>query len=72
MSVSFSDTKIAFSSLSSGDLKRSYWLFKLVSNPAFVSAGKHLTDFALGIHFPIKWIIKPTIFKQFCGGETVE
>lgn len=72
MPVSFNDTKIAFSSLSGGDLKRSYWLFKLVSNPAFVSLGKQLTDVALKIHFPIKWIIKPTIFKQFCGGETVE
>ena len=37
-----------------------------------VSIGKMITNLALAIHFPIKWIIKPTIFKQFCGGENVE
>jgi proline dehydrogenase len=72
MPVSFNDTQIAFSSLSNTDLNRSYWLFKLVSNPSFVSIGKQMTDIALKMHLPIKWIIKPTIFKQFCGGETVE
>lgn len=71
MAVSFENTQIAFSSQSDSDLQRSYWLFKLVSNPAFVNAGKHLTNVALGLHLPIKWLIKPTIFKHFCGGETV-
>ena len=71
MPVSFDNTQIAFSSQSDGDLKRSYWLFTLVSSPAFVNVGKHLTNLALAIHLPIKWIIKPTIFKHFCGGETV-
>ena len=71
MQVSFNNTEIAFSSQSDSDLRRSYWLFKLVSNPAFVSTGKWLTTIALSLHIPIKWIIKPTIFKQFCGGETV-
>lgn len=27
---------------------------------------------ALGMHLPIKLLIKKTIFKQFCGGETLE
>ncbi len=72
MSVSFDNTQIAFSSQSDSNLRRSYWLFMLVSSPIFVSIGKWLTTIALAIHFPIKWIIKPTIFKQFCGGETVE
>jgi proline dehydrogenase len=71
MKISFDNTQIAFSSQSNGNLKRSYWLFKLVSSPAFVNAGKHLTNIALGLHLPIKWLIKPTIFKHFCGGETV-
>jgi proline dehydrogenase len=71
MPVSFDNTRLAFSSQSNSDLKRSYWLFKLVSSPAFVTAGKHLTAIALWLHLPIKWIIKPTIFRHFCGGETV-
>src|ERR1051325_1700217 len=72
MSVSFDNTEIAFSSQTDSDLRRSYWLFKLVSSPRVVSIGKWLTNIALAIYFPIKWIIKPTIFRQFCGGETVE
>lgn len=72
MPVSFDNTQIAFSSQSDSDLRRSYWLFKLVSSPSVVNVGKHMTALALSIHFPIKWLIKPTIFKHFCGGETVE
>ena len=72
MPVSFDNTEISFSSQSDSDLRRSYWLFRLISNPSLVSVGKVLTKIALTIYFPIKWIIKPTIFKQFCGGETVE
>jgi proline dehydrogenase len=70
--ISFDNTEVAFSGKSNKDLERSYWLFKLVSNPTFVNIGKSLTNFAINIHFPIKGMIKATIFKQFCGGETIE
>ncbi len=69
--ISFDNTEIAFSSKTNGDLNRSYWLFSIVGNPKIVNISKSLTTFALNIHFPINWIIKPTIFKQFCGGETI-
>jgi proline dehydrogenase len=26
---------------------------------------------ALKLHLPIKWLIKKTIFSQFCGGEDI-
>jgi proline dehydrogenase len=70
--VSFDNTEIAFSAKSNQDLSRSYWLFKLVSNTGFVKIGKHLTTFAIKTGLPIKSAIKATIFKQFCGGETIE
>lgn len=70
--LSFNNTEIAFSGKSNKDLSRSYWLFKMVANPAFVNVGKSLTNFAISIHFPIKGMIKATIFKQFCGGEDIE
>lgn len=34
--------------------------------------GRTLTNIALAIRFPVSWIIKPTIFKQFVGGENIE
>jgi proline dehydrogenase len=70
--LSFDNTEISFSGKSNKDLNRSYWLFKMVSNQTFVSIGKSLTTFAIQTHLPIKGLIKATIFKQFCGGETIE
>lgn len=70
--LSFNNTEISFSGKSNKDLNRSYWLFKMVSNPSFVSIGKSLTNFAIQLNLPIKGLIKATIFKQFCGGETIQ
>jgi proline dehydrogenase len=70
--LSFDNTEIAFSGKSNSDLNRSYWLFKMVSNSTFVNLGKSLTTFAIKTHLPIKGLIKATIFRQFCGGETIE
>jgi proline dehydrogenase len=69
--ISFDNTEVAFSGKSSGDLNRSYWLFKMISNPTFVRIGQSLTNIAIKLHFPIKGIIKATIFKQFVGGENI-
>lgn len=70
--LSFNNTEVSFSGKTNKDLNRSYWLFKMVSNSSFVNIGKSLTTFAIKAHLPIKGIIKATIFKQFCGGETIE
>jgi len=70
--LSFNNTEIAFSGKTNNDLRRSFWLFKMVSNPLFVNIGQVLTNFAIKTHLPIKGIIKATIFKQFCGGESIQ
>ena len=70
--LSFENTAIAFKGKDDAALRRSYWLFKLIGNPSMVRIGGALTNFALGIGFPIGWLIKNNIFAQFCGGETVE
>ena len=70
--LSFENTAIAFKGKDDAALRRSYWLFKLIGNPSMVKIGGTLTNFALGIGFPIGWLIKNNIFAQFCGGETVE
>ena len=69
--MSFENTEIAFKSKSDNDLKRAYWLFKVVANPKLVHFGKIATNVALKLHLPIDGFIKKTIFKQFCGGETI-
>lgn len=69
--ISFENTEIAFKSKTNKDLNRAYWLFKMIGNPGFVKFGKWATNMALKLHLPIKGMIKKTIFRQFCGGETI-
>ncbi len=67
--ISFNNTEIAFKAKSDSELKRSYWLFKLIGNPALVKFGAQVTPLALNMGF--KGLIKNTIFKQFVGGEDI-
>jgi proline dehydrogenase len=69
--LSFENTEVAFRHAGNADLKRAYWLFKAINNNFLVKVGPGMTNFAMNIGLPIKGIIKATIFKQFCGGETI-
>jgi proline dehydrogenase len=69
--LSFENTEIAFRHSSNTDLKRAYWLFRMININFFVKMGPPITNFAMKIGLPIKSIIKATIFKHFCGGETI-
>lgn len=70
--ISFDNTEIAFRSKSDNDLKRSYVLFKTLAHNSIVKLGGALTQSAIKMHIPVNWIVKPTIYKQFVGGETIE
>jgi proline dehydrogenase len=67
--ISFDNTENAFKGKTNGDLNRSYWLFKMVSNPFLVNIGAKTAPIGLTIGF--KGLIKNTIFKQFVGGESI-
>ena len=69
---SFDNTNIAFKSKSNKDLKRAYWLFKLIGSNLMVTLGKYATLLCLKLRIPINWFIKATIFKQFCGGTSIK
>jgi proline dehydrogenase len=69
--ISFENTEIAFQSKNDQDLSRAYWLFKIIGSPSIVKLGKWGTNFALSAGLPVKGMIKATIFKQFCGGESI-
>ncbi|MBK0379155.1 proline dehydrogenase family protein [Mucilaginibacter segetis] len=70
--LSFENTEIAFRHSSNADLNRAYWLFKVINVNFLVKIGPPITNFAIKIGLPIKSLIKATIFKHFCGGETIE
>ncbi|TKC62421.1 proline dehydrogenase [Pedobacter hiemivivus] len=70
-SLNFDDTEIAFRNKSNNELNAAYWLFKLISSNFLTKVGPPITNFFLNIGLPIKGVIKATIFKHFCGGETI-
>jgi len=69
--LSFENTEVAFRHYTNADLNRAYWLFRVINVNFLVKVGPPITNFAIKIGLPIKGIIKATIFKHFCGGETI-
>lgn len=69
--LSFDNTEVAFRHASNADLRRAYWLFKLINSNFLVQIGPPITNLALKMGLPIQGLIKKTIFKQFCGGEDI-
>jgi len=70
--ISFENTEKAFIAKGNQELKRSLWLFQLMGKPALVKVFSKLIVFAIKIGLPVRLPIKATIFKQFCGGESIE
>ncbi len=70
--TSFDNTAIAFQGKSKKDLNRAYWLFKLVSSNTLVKIGLILLNIVLFLRIPILRLIKTTIYKHFCGGESIK
>jgi len=68
----FNNTEIAFSLKNDRELKRAKFLFDMIASPTMAKIGIKLTKIALDLKFPIKKLIKNTIFDHFCGGETEE
>ncbi|MDF1695628.1 MAG: proline dehydrogenase family protein [Saprospiraceae bacterium] len=71
-SIDFTDTKIAFSTKSDKELKNMGRLFALMNKSALVNIGSKLGLLAFKLRLPfVDFIVKKTIFKQFCGGESL-
>lgn len=69
---SFEDTGHAFASRSNAELKKMLWLFSVMNKPGLVRIGTAALKLAFGLHFPVKGIVKKTVFEHFCGGESIE
>lgn len=73
--ISFENTEIAFSCKSNSELKKAKLLFTAFNYPTIVKYGPPLTSFILNIpvlSYPIKSLIRNTIYEHFCGGESIE
>ena len=66
----FENTQVAYRLKSDFELKRAYWLFRLVQSRSFVMMGKALTNLAIKFRLPVEGLIKATVFNQFCSGTS--
>lgn len=70
--LDFNNTENAFALKSNAQLKKAYWLFKLVASKSLVGLGKKAATLALKLGLPIREVVKKTVYDQFVGGETIE
>jgi proline dehydrogenase len=68
----FQNTEIAFKHLSDRDLYRAWSLFRTINFKPLVVAGPPILSAALKLRLPVKSLVRATVFKQFCGGETLD
>lgn len=69
--IEFDNTEIAFRNKSNYDLRKSFLLFSALSRNWLMKLGVGLTQSFMRIGLPVNWFVKPTIYKQFVGGETI-
>ena len=67
----FNNLKIAFNDKSDTDLRKAFIIFLLINNPIISKILIILAKTSIFLHLPIHLIIKPTIFRHFCGGTTI-
>lgn len=70
--LSFLNTEIAFRNRTDPDLRKAYLMFRAISNPALVMVGKSLINLLIKTGIPVGWIVKPTVYRHFAGGESID
>ena len=72
MTPQFDNTEIAFKYRTNKGLKKAHFLFSMMASPALTKMGIAAAKWSMALHLPVKGLLKSTIFKQFCGGETLQ
>ncbi|REA60964.1 proline dehydrogenase [Dyadobacter luteus] len=68
----FNDTRQAFAYKTNGQLRKAYWLFKMMKYNWLISIGTDFILKAIEWRLPVKGLLKNTLYSQFVGGETLE
>jgi proline dehydrogenase len=70
--IDLKNIEVAFKIKSNKELKNAKFLFSVIKSPFMVHSLGFLSNLALKMRLPIAWIVKPTLYKHFVGGETIE
>ena len=69
----FNNTQLAFADKTDSQLRKAFWMFKLIEQPMLTKIGTGILNFTVHNNFPFAGdVVKATLFEQFCGGETRE
>ena len=67
----FQNTEVAYELKKTSQIRKSIFLFRLITKRFLVKTLSSTTLFFLKIGLPIKWLLKATIYEQFCGGISI-
>ena len=66
------NTKNGFILKSNFELKKAYFLFKVISSRTLTNLGKNILELSLKLKLPVLFIVRATVFRQFCSGENLQ
>jgi len=69
--MNFDNTEIAFAYKSDTDLKKAHFLFSLIQFKWLTGLATRFIPLLLKLDFPVRGIIRKTLFTQFTGGESI-
>lgn len=70
--MNFDDTQYTFAHQSTADLQMTACLLEVARRPRVAEAAKAALNLAMSLHLPVDAVLRRTVFKVFCGGETLE
>lgn len=72
LNLDFRNTEVAYADKSDKDLQMAELLFRTIASPTVVKLGKWGTKAAGALNLPLGWALRPTIYRHFVGGESLQ
>lgn len=67
----YTNSKLSFPHKTDREMVEAYWLFYFISKTFWVKFGLGFLKILQFFHLPIRFLVQPTVYKQFCAGETL-
>ncbi|MDR2026683.1 MAG: proline dehydrogenase family protein [Prevotellaceae bacterium] len=70
--IDLDNIEVAYKIKNDRELGNAKFLFSMIKYPFMVRSLGFMSNMALKMRLPISWIVKPTLYRHFVGGETIE
>ena len=68
-SIDFNDVSVAFKYKSNSELKKTYFVYRLIQKPFMVKMLTKIAFWIIKYKLPFTFILKTTMFEIFCAGQ---